>query len=76
MLAQIIGGFITILTGVILVGPLSTEINSAAGINSSLYNSTSWGATTLKMIPGFFSIGILAVGIAVCYSCLRQAGIV
>lgn len=93
MIANLIGGFVSILIGVSLVGPISTEVNSAAlSVNSTgstctsttqagcstsaLYLTSSWGATVLKMVPGFFSLGILGIGIAVTYSSLRQAGIV
>jgi hypothetical protein len=30
----------------------------------------------LKLVPGFFALGILGIGIAVTYSSLRQAGVV
>jgi hypothetical protein len=76
MIAGLIAGFVTILLGVAFVGTLSEEINTATMINSSLYNSSTWGNTTLKMVPGFYSLGVLAVGIAVCYGALRGAGIV
>ena len=76
MIANLIGGFVAILIGVSLVGPISTEVNSVAVTDGALYNSTSWGATVLKMVPGFFALGILGIGIAVTYSSLRQAGIV
>jgi len=76
MIANLIGGFVAILIGVSLVGPISTEVNTAAGTNMALYNSTQWGATVLKLVPGFFALGILGIGIAVTYSSLRQAGIV
>jgi len=76
MIANLIGGFVAILIGVSLVGPISTEVNSVAVTSGALYNSTSWGATVLKMVPGFFALGILGIGIAVTYSSLRQAGIV
>ena len=62
--------------GISLVGPISSLTNTAAVTNGDLYNSTTWGATVLKMVPGFFALGILGIGVAVCYSSLRQAGIV
>ena len=43
---------------------------------SDLYNSSTWGATVMKMVPGFFALGVLGTGVAVTYSALRQAGIV
>jgi hypothetical protein len=76
MIANLIGGFVSILIGVSLVGPISTEVNTVAATGGALYNATGWGATVLKMVPGFFSLGILGIGIAVTYSSLRQAGIV
>jgi hypothetical protein len=87
MIANLIGGFVSILIGVSLIGPIAQQVNTTgAGLNSTggcstgycsaLYNSTTWGATVLKMVPGFFALGILGIGIAVTYSSLRQAGIV
>lgn len=76
MIANLIGGFVAILIGVSLVGPISTEVNNAAVTDGALYNASSWGATVLNMVPGFFALGILGIGIAVTYSSLRQAGIV
>ena len=73
--------------GVSLVGPIAVLANTAGvGLNSTggcstgycgdLYNASTWGATVVKMVPGFFALGILGIGVAVCYSSLRQAGIV
>jgi len=76
MIANLIGGFVAILIGVSLIGPVSTEVNTAAATDGALYNSSSWGATVLKLVPGFFALGILGIGIAVTYSSLRQAGVV
>jgi hypothetical protein len=99
MINALIGGFVAILVGVILVGPISVQVMSAASTTNStggtctaydvngtfagasssacnLYMSSSWGATVLRMVPGFFALGIMGIGIAVCYSSLREAGIV
>ena len=76
MIANLIGGFIAILIGVSLIGPIATQVNTAAATDGALYNATSWGATVLNLVPGFFALGILGIGIAVTYSSLRQAGIV
>jgi len=76
MIANLIGGFISILVGVSLIGPVSSEVNTAAGTYSALENASSWGATVLKLVPGFFALGILGIGVAVTYTSLRQAGIV
>ncbi len=76
MIANLIGGFVSILIGVSLVGPISTEVNTAAATNGALYNASQWGATVLQLVPGFFALGVLGIGIAVTYSSLRQAGVV
>ena len=76
MIANLIGGFISILIGVSLIGPIATQVNVVAATGGDLYNSSTWGATVLQLVPGFFALGILGIGIAVTYSSLRQAGIV
>ena len=111
MIANLIGGFVTILIGVSLIAPISTTTNSIAytcgngvalqggpvgyvfnstyqncanvsGSNfgnttaSSLFVSSSWSVSVMQMVPGFFALGLLGVGIAVTYSSLRQAGVV
>jgi len=86
MIANLIGGFVSILLGTSLIGPISDEVLTAAcssnhslsgtSCNSALYNTTGWGATVLKLVPGFFALSILGIGIAVTYTSLRQAGVV
>jgi hypothetical protein len=76
MIANLIGGFVSILIGVSLIGPISAEVQGVTATNSALSNATTWGVTVLKMVPGFFALGIMGIGIAVCYGSLRQAGIV
>jgi len=96
MISRLIGGFVSILIGVSLIGPISSEVVTAAeATNSSghcvstggspatssaagcqLYQSAGWGATVLKLVPGFFALGILGIGIAVTYGSLRDAGVV
>jgi hypothetical protein len=74
MIARFINGFISILIGVSLIGPISTTVNTAAATNGALYNASTWGASILQIVPGFFAIAILAIGIAVLYGNLRDAG--
>ena len=76
MISRLIGGFVSILIGVSLIGPIATEVNTAAAVNGHLYNAASWGATVLNLVPGFFALGILGIGIAVTYGSLRDAGVV
>jgi len=76
MINRLIGGFVAILVGVSLIGPISTEVSTAAAASGYLANTSSWGATVLKMVPGFFALGILGIGIAVTYGSLKDAGVV
>ena len=76
MIANLIGGFVAILAGTSLIGPVATEVNTAAATDGALYNASSWGATVLQMVPGFFALGVLGIGIAVTYASLRTAGVV
>jgi len=76
MIGNLIGGFVSILVGTSLIGPVSTEVNTAAATSGALYNASSWGATVLELVPGFFALGILGIGIAVTFTSLRQAGVV
>lgn len=75
MLANVIAGFIAILIGISLIGTISNEVNSATISTGALQSTTGWGATVLDLVPGFFAISILGVGIAVIYSAMREAGI-
>ena len=74
MISRLIGGFVAIILGVSLIGPVSTEINTAA--DGDLGTVSSWGATVLKLVPGFFALGILGLGVAITYGSLRDAGVV
>jgi len=76
MISRLIGGFVAILIGVSLVDPISEEVFTAAKTDGSLYNSASWGATVLNLVPGFFALSILGIGIAVTYGSMRDAGVV
>jgi len=76
MISRLIGGFVSILIGVSLIGPVADEVASAGITDGALYNASSWGATVLKLVPGFFALGILGIGIAVTYGSLRDAGVV
>jgi len=76
MINRLIGGFVAILIGVSLIGPIADNVNTAAKSADNLSQMSSWGATVLKMVPGFFALGILGIGIAVTYGSLRDAGVV
>jgi len=76
MISRLIGGFIAILIGVSLIGPIASEVNTVAVSTGNLAINTSWGATVLELVPGFYALGILGVGIAVTYGAMRDAGVV
>ena len=76
MIANLIGGFISILVGTSLIGPVADTVAVAADATQNLTAMSSWGASVLKLAPGFFALAILGVGVAVTYTSLRQAGIV
>ena len=92
MIANLIGGFVSILVGVSLIGPVSVEVNTVAMTHNSsgtvctsvaqsgcagasLALTSSWGVTVLRLVPGFFALSILGIGLAVTYASLRQAGV-
>ena len=80
MIANLIGGFVAILIGVSLIGPISDQVGMdsiyGCGTKSYLNNISSWGGTVCRLVPGFFALGIMGIGVAVTYSSLRQAGVV
>lgn len=76
MISRLIGGFVAILIGVNLIGTIASEVNTAAASTGNLSLMAGWGATVLKLVPGFFAIGILGIGIAVTYGSLKDAGVV
>ncbi|MFA5395264.1 MAG: hypothetical protein WC346_04520 [Methanogenium sp.] len=57
-------------------GATCTYAMDSAYAPCQLYMSASWGASVLRLVPGFFALAILGVGVAVTYTSLRQAGIV
>jgi len=93
MIATLVGGFVAILIGVSLIGPIASQVatiasttnttggtctaaqSATATANCQLYLSASWGATVLNLVPGFFALAILGIGLAVTYSSLQQAGV-
>ena len=93
MINRLIGGFVAIIIGVSLIGPIASQVQISGGTTNAtggaclstegagsqycaLFNSATWGATVLRMVPGFFALGILGIGIAVTYGALNDAGVV
>jgi hypothetical protein len=77
MINRLIGGFVSILIGVSLIGPIATTVNTVTqATGNNLTNTAAWGATVLRMVPGFFALSIMGIGIAITYGALRDAGVV
>jgi len=79
MLGNLIGGFITIVIGVNLIGPVADDV--AANTNNgcfgtSCYNLTGAAGTILGLVPLFFALGIMSSGVALAIGGLRNAGLV
>jgi len=76
MLGNLIGGFITILVGVNLIGPIADDVFFARYGNGTVTtNITGAASTILGLTPLFFSLGIMAAGVALAVGGLRNAGI-
>ena len=71
MLGNLIGGFVTIIIGVNLIGPIADDVVSAQG-----GNVTGAASTILGLTPLFFALGIMAAGVALAVGGLRNAGLV
>ena len=74
MISKLIGGFIAILIGVSLIGTVSNEVNSATMAGSQLQSISGWGNTVLGLVPGFYALALMGIGVAVVYSALKEAG--
>jgi len=69
MLGNLLGGFIVIIVGVNLIGPVA---NTIAGVSE---NVTGAALTILSLTTLFFALGIASAGIAIASIGLRQSGL-
>jgi hypothetical protein len=89
MINRLIGGFVSILIGVSLVDPLAQQVGLCSHANTTgttaaayngcyeaLKNASTWSTTIVGLVPGFFALGVLGIGLAVCYGALQDAGVV
>ncbi len=79
MLGNLIGGFIVIVIGVNLIGPIADDVasNTNGGCyTTGCYNLTGATATILGLVPLFFALGIMSSGVALAVGGLRNAGLV
>lgn len=81
MIAQLIGAFITILIGISLIPIISeqvklvqsTQTNTSDSLSDSL--SSPMIKTMLDLLPAFFAIAIVGIGIAIAVGALRSVGL-
>jgi len=77
MLGNLIGGFITIVIGVNLIGPIADDVYFARYGNGTVStNITGSTGTILGLTPLFFALGIMTAGVALAVGGLRNAGLV
>jgi len=77
MLGNLLGGFIVILIGANLVGPLADEVFTARyGNGSETTNVTGAAGTILGLTTIFFALGIMSAGVALAVGGLKNAGVV
>jgi len=81
MLGSLLGGFIVIVIGANLMGPVATTIQRSYGLNSTGgtarpdLSSGGTTATILNLVPMFFALGIMASGVAITVNGLKNAGV-
>ena len=71
MLGNLIGGFITILVGATLIGPVADQVELAR-TDPNITGTAS--ATILNLTTLFFALGIMSAGVALTAQGLRAAG--
>ena len=78
MLANIVGGFVVILVGVNLAGPVGTAVQGAivnATGGTSNTNITGASATILGLTTLFYCLAIASVGIGITTVGLKNSGL-
>lgn len=70
MLATLIGAFVVVLIGFSLLPAIAEQINMV------MVNQTGAVQTLGYLIPGFFALAILTMGIGMAYVGLRNAGLI
>jgi len=77
MLGNLIGGFVTIVIGVNLIGSVADDVVCARYTCSGAGATNVTGAanTILGLTPLFFSLGIMSAGVALAIGGLRNAGL-
>ncbi len=73
-LGRLLEGFITILIGVNLIGPVADSVATATLTGES--NVTGSSATILSLVTLFFALGIMIAGVNIAIGGLQDVGLV
>lgn len=74
-LGSIVSGFVALIVGVSLLGPVSQAVNEAQTQMNASGNLTTSAQTLLQITPGFFAVGVVLVGVSIAYRALRGSGL-
>ena len=76
MLGNLLTGFIIIIIGVNLVGPVADQIDTIShGYGDNATNVTGAALTIVSLTPLLFSLGVMSAGVAVAVQGLKNAGV-
>ena len=78
-LGRLLEGFITILIGVNLIGPVADSVNLAttnSSGGSGGMNVTGSSATILTLVTLFFALGIMIAGVNIAIGGLQDVGLI
>lgn len=67
MVRSLLYGFITIIVGLSLLGPVSEMVTDISA------NLTGWSQTVTRMITGFFALALVAAGIGLVIKAFEPA---
>jgi hypothetical protein len=74
-LGSIVGGFVTILVGASLLGPISDAVNEATTQMNASGNLTAEAQAVLQITPGFFVVAVVIIGVSIVWRSLRNSGL-
>jgi len=74
-LGRLLEGFITILIGVNLIGPVADAVTFATNASRGS-NVTGSAATILNLVTLFFALGIMVAGVNIAVGGLQDVGLI
>lgn len=72
-LGRLLEGFITILIGVNLIGPVANQVAAATATGANVTGSS---ATILDLVTLFFALGIMVAGVNIAVGGLQDVGLI